>query len=196
MRVKLILFILFFSISSTVFANTSRKVVNNHVIVTKKIVKKVPVKKSVKRKSTVKLTKKNKTHLKHKTIRHAKKHDYMNGIASYYGGGKDGFDGKQMANGDYFDSSAFTAAHPTVALGTKLKVTNLSNHRSVYVEVTDRMPKTTGRVIDLSYGVARYLGSLKSGIIKVKLQKVTNSEYAANRDNLLLASSSSTTQIE
>ena len=120
----------------------------------------------------------------------------MNGIASYYGGGKDGFEGKQMANGNYFDSSAFTAAHPTVALGTKLKVTNLSNHRSIYVEITDRMPKKTGRVIDLSYGVGKYLGILKSGITKVKLEKVTDSEYAANKDTLLIASNSSNTRLQ
>ena len=112
----------------------------------------------------------------------------MNGVASYYGGGRDGFDGKQMANGEYFDSSAFTAAHPTVPLGTKLKVINLANNRSIYVEVTDRMPKKTGRVIDLSYGVGKYLGLLKRGIVNVKLEKVTDAEYATNKDTLLVAS--------
>ena len=122
------------------------------------------------------------------SLMHAKKRDYMNGIASYYGGGKDGFDGKQMANGRYFDSSDFTAAHPTVPLGTKLKVTNLVNKRSVYVEITDRMPKKTGRVIDLSYGAGKYLGLMKPGIVRVKLTVVTNTEYSANRDTLLVAS--------
>lgn len=124
-------------------------------------------------------------YVKHKTMPHKhkkyktkinKKNNYMLGIASYYGDG-DGFDGLQMANGDYFDTDDIsTAAHPLLPLGTKLRVTNLSNNRSVYVEIRDRMPKKH-RVIDLSSAAAKYLGMYKKGISKVKLENISNAEF-------------------
>ncbi len=182
MRVKFLILILFFPLINFAFAvNQTVKSIKHkqEKIITKKL--------------AVKANKKNKTQRVIKSSQLTKKslpvkRDYMNGVASYYGDGRDGFNGKQMANGNYFDSKAFTAAHPTVPLGTKLKVTNISNNRVIYVEVTDRMPKKTGRVIDLSYGVGKYLGILKRGIARVKLEKVTDTEYTANKNTVLIAS--------
>lgn len=105
---------------------------------------------------------------------------YMRGYASYYGG-TDGFDGKPMANGDVFNSNNLhVAAHPTLPLGTKLKVTDLANNKVLYVEVTDRMPVHRGRVIDLSRGGAKYLGMHDKGIQQVELTKITDDEYSAS----------------
>lgn len=110
--------------------------------------------------------------------------NFMRGYASYYGG-VDGFDGRLMANGDVFDSSNIhIAAHPTLPLGTKLKVIDLSNFRTLYVEVTDRMPKYTGRVIDITRKGAIYLGMHKKGVQRVKLVKISDDEFAqATADN-------------
>ena len=180
MRVKFL--ILFFILIN--FAVAVNQTVNSVKHKHEKIITKKLATKANKKNKTAHVTKKNKSIKKYVAV----KRDYMNGIASYYGDGRDGFNGKQMANGKYFDSKSFTAAHPTVPLGTKLKVTNISNNRVIYVEVTDRMPKKTGRVIDLSYGVGKYLGILKRGIARVKLEKVTDTEYAANKDKLLVAS--------
>lgn len=123
-----------------------------------------------------------KHHSKHAKITHHKskpaapKTNYMYGIASYYGG-TDGFDGRKMANGDIFRSTnPNLSAHPTLPLGTKLKVTDIATHRSIYVEVTDRMPKR-GKVIDLSKGGARALGIRGRGIAKVQLSIISNDEY-------------------
>lgn len=122
-----------------------------------------------------------KKHSKKKTSRtkskSRKKTNYMDGVASYYGG-RDGFDNRQMADGNIFKSTnPHLSAHPTLPLGTKLKVTNMSNGRSIYVTVTDRMPKH-GRVIDLSKGAATRLGMLNRGIARVHLEVISDDEYA------------------
>lgn len=123
-----------------------------------------------------------KAHKKHKTV--AKKHqNYMYGTATYYGG-EDGFDGEKMANGEIFDSSNINiAAHPTLPLGTKLKVNDLSSNRIIYVEVTDRMPKQ-GRVIDLSSEAAKALGMHGYGTAKVQLTVIDNTEYKEKKDTI------------
>lgn len=103
------------------------------------------------------------------------------GIASYYGE-KDGFDGRRMANGRKFNKNNINlAAHPTLPLGTKLKVTDMYNGRSIYVEITDRMSKRTRRIIDLSVAGARRLGMQRKGIARVKLEKVSESQYSMNK---------------
>lgn len=119
---------------------------------------------------------------KHHKKKQHKKPNYMLGIASYYGE-NDGFAGKQMADGDVFNPrDIYSAAHPTLPLGTKLEVTNLRNGRSIYVEVRDRMPHNSrGRVIDLSVAAAKYLGMYNRGLTKVKLSKVTEDEYDENK---------------
>ena len=65
---------------------------------------------------------------------------------------------------------ALTAAHQTLPLGTRVKVTNLENGRAVVVRINDRGPFLKGRIIDLSYGAARRLGMVEDGVVTVGLQ--------------------------
>jgi rare lipoprotein A len=89
------------------------------------------------------------------------------GVASFYGAAHHG---KTTADGGTFDRTALTAAHPTLAFGTVVRVTNLSNGRTVKVEISDRGPRAKGRIIDLSLAAARILGMEKSGIARVRLE--------------------------
>ncbi len=91
------------------------------------------------------------------------------GYASWYGSD---FHGKRTATGETYNMHALTAAHKTLPLGTRVKVTNLENGRSAYLVVNDRGPFVRGRIIDLSYGAARKLGSVDKGIIKVRITAV------------------------
>lgn len=114
-----------------------------------------------------------------------KKTKKATGIASFYGD-NDGFDGRIMANGERFDAGdIYTSAHPYYPLGTKLKVTNLSNGRSICVEVKDRMPKE-GRAIDLSKAAAYVLGMHRKGITRVSLQKINDQEFEKNKRYLVV----------
>jgi len=87
--------------------------------------------------------------------------------ASWYG---PGFHGKKMASGKKFNMKEPLAAHPTLPLGTKIKVTNLVNKRSIVVAVLDRGPYISGRELDLYYVAARRLGGIKAGLIPVKIK--------------------------
>jgi len=89
------------------------------------------------------------------------------GVASYYGVP---YDGQPTASGEIFDMNQFTAAHPRLAFGTRVRVTHLGNRRSVVVRVNDRGPFVKGRVIDLSQAAARELQMLASGVAEVKLE--------------------------
>lgn len=97
------------------------------------------------------------------------------GTASWYG---EYFEGKPTASGEPYDMNAFTAAHPTLPLGTYVKVTNLRNHKSVIVRVNDRGPVVDGRIIDVSYGAARSLGMKARGIQRVRLDLVPTEAVA------------------
>ena len=77
-----------------------------------------------------------------------------------------------MSNGERYDRNAFTCAHRTLPFGTRLKITNPRNGKSVIVRVTDRGPFVRGRVVDLSYAAARELGTLASGVAYVKVELV------------------------
>ena len=88
------------------------------------------------------------------------------GLASFY------TEGSQTASGEKFDTTALTAAHPTLPFGTKLRVTNLATGRSVTVRINDRGPYVPGRVVDVSYSAAKALGMVDSGVAKVKLDVV------------------------
>jgi rare lipoprotein A len=68
-----------------------------------------------------------------------------------------------------------TAAHRSLPLGTKVRVTNLDNGRQVVVTITDRGPADPGRILDLSYGAARQLGMTKEGLAKVRIEVLQNS---------------------
>ncbi len=94
---------------------------------------------------------------------------YEVGTASWYG---EYFQGKATASGEPFDMQALTAAHPTLPLGSFVRVTNLRNGRAVVVRINDRGPVVEGRIIDLSYYTARVLGFEGRGLQKVRLDVV------------------------
>ena len=89
------------------------------------------------------------------------------GRASYYA---DKFNGRKTASGTTFRQRKRTAAHRTLPFGTKLKVINLDNGKTVHVKVTDRGPFVEGRMIDLSKKAARKLGMLKPGVANVEIR--------------------------
>src|SRR5712672_1484530 len=99
----------------------------------------------------------------------AKNKPYQVGTASWYG---EYFDGKQTASGEDFDMYDLTAAHPTLPMGSYVRVTNLRNGRAVVVKVNDRGPIVPGRIIDLSYGAAQVLQFEHRGVQKVRLDLV------------------------
>ncbi|WP_248794860.1 septal ring lytic transglycosylase RlpA family protein [Pseudomonas sp. MWU13-2105] len=91
------------------------------------------------------------------------------GMASYYGAKHQG---KRTASGEPFDQHAMTAAHRQLPFGTRVKVTNLANDKSVIVRVNDRGPHTRGRLIDLSREAAAQLGMLQGGTARVRIQSL------------------------
>jgi rare lipoprotein A len=88
------------------------------------------------------------------------------GMASYYGSES----GARTASGAAFAPSGMTAAHRTLPFGTKVRVTNRRNGRSVVVTINDRGPFVRGRVIDLSSGAAGIIGMRSSGVAPVSLE--------------------------
>jgi rare lipoprotein A len=99
----------------------------------------------------------------------AKPRPYQVGTASWYG---EFFDGKPTASGEDYDMYDMTAAHPTLPMGSYVRVTNLRNGRAVVVKVNDRGPIVPGRIIDLSYGAAQVLQFENRGIQRVRLDLV------------------------
>lgn len=89
------------------------------------------------------------------------------GKASYYA---DKFEGRRTASGETFRQNNLTGAHRTLPFGTKVKVINLANGRSVKVRINDRGPYAQGRIIDLSKKAARKLGILATGVAPVEIQ--------------------------
>lgn len=89
------------------------------------------------------------------------------GEASWYGAQHQG---KQTASGTIFDQAGLTAAHPSLPFGSKVKVTNLANGKSVEVEITDRGPFAGNRIIDLSQAAAKALEMIDTGTAKVRLE--------------------------
>jgi rare lipoprotein A len=98
-----------------------------------------------------------------------KNQPYQIGTASWYG---EYFVGKPTASGEDFDMYDMTAAHPTLPLGSYVRVTNLRNGRAVVVKVNDRGPIVPGRIIDLSYGAAQALEFEHRGLQRVRLDVV------------------------
>jgi peptidoglycan lytic transglycosylase len=78
--------------------------------------------------------------------------------------------GRRTASGERFDPAALTAAHRELPFGTRLRVTNLDNGRSVTVRINDRGPFAQGRILDLSFAAARELGMLRSGVARVRIE--------------------------
>ena len=107
------------------------------------------------------------------------------GEASWYG--RD-FHGHKTANGEVYDMSGFTAAHPTLPLPCYVRVTNLANGRSMVVRVNDRGPFTRGRVIDVSSSVAELLDFKRAGTTRVQVKYVGPADVDGNDRRMLLAS--------
>lgn len=91
------------------------------------------------------------------------------GEASWYG---PGLEGNQTANGEAFDMNALTAAHPSLPFGTKVRVTNLENGKSVVVRINDRGPYAKDRVIDLTKAAAEKIDILDSGVAEVRIERL------------------------
>jgi len=89
------------------------------------------------------------------------------GKASYYA---NKFNGRKTASGEKFRNSKLTAAHKTLPFGTKVKVTNLRNGKSVSVRINDRGPFVAGRIIDLSRKAARRIDMDKEGVGNVEIR--------------------------
>ncbi|MGO4572267.1 septal ring lytic transglycosylase RlpA family protein [Microvirga sp. 2TAF3] len=91
------------------------------------------------------------------------------GTASWYG---PGFYGRRTASGERFNASAMTAAHRSLPFGTKVRVVNEKNGRSVVVRVNDRGPFAHRRIIDLAKGPADELGLTSTGTAYVSLHRI------------------------
>jgi rare lipoprotein A (peptidoglycan hydrolase) len=91
------------------------------------------------------------------------------GIASWYG---EDFQGSETASGETFNMNALTAAHRYLPLGTRIRVTNLRNRRSLILRINDRGPFIPGRLLDVSRAAARLLGFGASGKARVRVQVV------------------------
>lgn len=97
-------------------------------------------------------------------------HALSGGVASFYG---PGFAGKKTANGERFNPGGLTAAHRSLPFGTRLKLTNTANGRSVVVRVNDRGPFVRSRVLDVSQGAAQALGFVASGTARLRIEPVS-----------------------
>jgi len=89
------------------------------------------------------------------------------GLVSWYG---EHFHDRPTASGEPFDATAMTMAHPSLPFGTRVKVTNLRNGRSVVLRVNDRGPFIGSRIADLSQGAAAYLGMLRRGVALARIE--------------------------
>jgi rare lipoprotein A len=89
------------------------------------------------------------------------------GVASYY---HDSLHGRKTASGEVYNKRISSAAHKSLPLGTKVRVTKVSNGKSIVVRINDRGPFVRGRIIDLSRRAANDLGIIHSGVARVKVE--------------------------
>lgn len=101
--------------------------------------------------------------------------DASEGKIAHYGAK---FNGRKTASGERFNANAMTMAHKTLPFGTRVKVTNLANKKSVVVRVNDRGPTTPDRVGDLTTGAARKIGMTKAGVVDARLEVVGQAKPA------------------
>lgn len=92
------------------------------------------------------------------------------GVASYY---SDKLHGQRTASGEPYDKDSLTAAHASLPFGTKIRVVNLKNNRSVDVRINSRAHRSNKRLLDLSKRAAKELGFLQAGIAKVKIEVIS-----------------------
>ena len=95
------------------------------------------------------------------------------GIASWYGAD---FHGRLTANGEIFDRTVISAAHPTLPMPVNVRVTNLDNGRSIVVRINDRGPFVRGRIIDLSEHAAELLGYKDQGLARVRVSFISRAD--------------------
>ena len=110
----------------------------------------------------------------------AKSGEAMDGLAAVY---SDKLAGHKTASGQPFSQSALTAAHRSLPLGTKVKVINTKNSKSVEVRINDRGPMQAGRVIDLSRAAAAKIGIGRNGTASVKLEVVGEAPAKEQKKN-------------
>jgi rare lipoprotein A len=106
------------------------------------------------------------------------------GLASWYG---DDFHGRLTANGEVFDMTSLSAAHPTLPMPCYARVTNLSNGKSLIVRVNDRGPYHANRVMDVSSRAADLLGFKGNGVARVRVEYVGRAPLEGSDDRLLMA---------
>lgn len=106
--------------------------------------------------------------------------DLGSGTASYYG---DELAGNRTASGERFDPDDLTAAHRTLAFGSRVRVTNLANGQSVVVRINDRGPFSRGRVIDVSHAAAREIGMDRAGLARVSMTLLDDETGLAATDS-------------
>jgi rare lipoprotein A len=111
-------------------------------------------------------------------------HYRAEGLASWYG---EDFHGRQTANGEIFDMNSVSAAHATLPMPSYVRVTNVSNHRSVIVRVNDRGPYHADRIIDVSVKTAILLGFYTDGVAPVRVEYVSAAPLEGSEDNMLIA---------
>ena len=111
-------------------------------------------------------------------------HYRAEGVASWYG---DDFHGRQTANGEIYDMNSMSAAHTTLPMPSYVRVTNISNNRSVIVRVNDRGPYHSDRVIDVSVKAAILLGFYGSGLAPVRVEYVGRAPLEGSDDAMLIA---------
>jgi rare lipoprotein A len=99
------------------------------------------------------------------------------GQASYYAAS---FEGRKTASGEPYRAAELTAAHRTLPFGTRARVTNLENGRSVEVVINDRGPHKKGRIVDVSRRAAESLGLVRAGLAQVRLVVLSELETAAH----------------
>jgi len=106
------------------------------------------------------------------------------GLASWYG---DDFHGRLTANGEVFDMSSLTAAHPTLPMPCYARVTNLSNGKSLIVRVNDRGPYHGNRLVDVSNKAAELLEFKGNGVARVRVEYVGRAPLEGSDDRQLMA---------
>ena len=95
--------------------------------------------------------------------------DTETGIAAYY---SNVFHGRRTASGERYDKNAYTAAHKRLPFGTRIRIMNLENGKSVVVKINDRGPRSKERIIDVSRRAARDLDFVRKGLTKVRLEVI------------------------
>ena len=111
-------------------------------------------------------------------------HYSAKGVASWYG---DDFHGRLTANGEVYDMNSMSAAHTTLPIPSYVRVTNLSNGRSVILRANDRGPFVANRLIDVSVRAAILLGFFGSGLAPVQVEYVGPAPLEGSDDNMLAA---------